>query len=144
MYRYNPEQQLIAAPRISFSSDFALEPPPPRRPVSCTAAADADFEFSPVRGRFPMTAADQLFCKGRILPLREATAGGGRPPAVTLRDELLRNHDGGGDRAGRRAPRWKELLGLGKAHKNVVAVRAGGASSAGDAHDLGEHGETWD
>ncbi|CAO2169393.1 unnamed protein product [Urochloa humidicola] len=132
---YNPEQQQppppphhMAPPRMSFSSDFALEPPPPRGP-SAGRAADADFEFSPVGSR-PMMAADQLFSKGRILPLREAA----RPAApTTLRDEL-RAHDAGA----RRGPRWKELLGLKstRAHKKAAA-------SAADAHvDLGEHGES--
>ncbi|XP_062192487.1 uncharacterized protein LOC133895979 [Phragmites australis] len=138
---YNPEQQqqppqqLMAPPRMSFSSDFALEPPPPSGPPGRAAAADADFEFSPVGSR-PMMAADQLFSKGRILPLREA-ATGGRP--VTLRDEL-RTQDSNGDR-GRRAPRWKELFGQKRAHKKG-AERAVGAASA-DAHvDLGDHGES--
>ncbi|KAL6661648.1 hypothetical protein ACP70R_001032 [Stipagrostis hirtigluma subsp. patula] len=128
-----PPQQLMAPPRMSFSSDFALEPPPP--PASRASAADADFEFSPVGSR-PMMAADQLFSKGRILPLREAAAAGGGGRPVTLRDEL-RTHDGNGDRSGgRRAPRWKELLGLRKAPKK-------GAGAAADAHaDPGDHGET--
>ncbi|CAL5012975.1 unnamed protein product [Urochloa decumbens] len=130
---YNPEQQQppphMAPPRMSFSSDFALEPPPPRGPAAAGRAADADFEFSPVGSR-PMMAADQLFSKGRILPLREAA----RPAApTTLRDEL-RAHDAGA----RRGSRWKELLGLKtRAHK-----KGAGAASAADAHvDLGEHGE---
>ncbi|XP_062196823.1 uncharacterized protein LOC133899777 [Phragmites australis] len=140
---YNPEQQqppqrLMGPPRISFSTDFALEPPPPRPPSGAQArtAGDADFEFSSVGSR-PMMAADQLFSKGRILPLREAAGGSdGRP--LTLRDEL-RAHEGNGDR-GRRAPRWKELLGLKRAHKKS-AERAGGTASA-DAHvDLGDHVE---
>ncbi|CAO2207010.1 unnamed protein product [Urochloa humidicola] len=134
---YNPEQQPppqpqpqhMAPPRMSFSSDFALEPPPPRGPAG--RAADSDFEFSPVGSR-PMMAADQLFSKGRMLPLREAA----RPAApTTLRDEL-RAHDAGGGGA-RRGPRWKELLGLKtRAHKK-------GSASAADAHvELGgEHGE---
>jgi len=58
------QQQLMAPPRMSFSIDFALEPP---------GSADADFEFSPAGSR-PMMDADQLFSKGRILSLREAAA----------------------------------------------------------------------
>jgi len=116
---YNPEHHQhqpapFMAPRMSFSSDFALEPPPPPRPPG---RADADFEFSPVGSR-PMMAADQLFSKGRILPLREAARGA----PTTLRDEL-RAHDA----AARRGPRWKELLGLKRAHRK-------GAASAADAH----------
>lgn len=136
---YNPEQQqqpppqLMAPPRMSFSSDFALEPPPPSGPAR--PAGDADFEFTPVGSR-PMMAADQLFSKGRILPLREA----GRGP-VTLRDELR-----GAPDAGRRLPRWKELLGLKRSssHKQKAAGggAAGGTGSAADAPhvDLGDHG----
>ena len=120
---YNPEQQPpppqhMAPPRMSFSSDFALEQPPPPRPPG---RADADFEFSPVGSR-PMMAADQLFSKGRILPLRESARGA----PTTLRDEL-RAHDAADRGAARRGPRWKELLGLKRAHRK-------GAASAADAH----------
>ncbi|PAN35803.1 hypothetical protein PAHAL_6G235600 [Panicum hallii] len=132
---YNPEkqqpplppQQHMAPPRMSFSSDFALEPPPPPPPRP-PGRSDADFEFSPVGSR-PMMAADQLFSKGRILPLREAARG---VPA-TLRDEL-RAHDAADRGAARRGPRWKELLGLKR------AAHRKGAASAADAHvDLGDH-----
>ncbi|CAO2188578.1 unnamed protein product [Urochloa humidicola] len=131
---YNPEQH-PAPPRMSFSSDFALEPPPPRGPAA-GRAADADFEFSPVGSR-PMMAADQLFSKGRILPLREAPAARAAP--TTLRDELRAHDAAGADRGGgaRRGPRWKELLGL-----KTRAQNKKGTASAADAHaDLGEHGE---
>jgi hypothetical protein len=131
---YNPEQpppqqqarqQLMAPPRMSFSSDFALEPPPPPPPRP-PGRADADFEFSPAGSRPSMMDADQLFSKGRILPLREAAP---RPP-TTLRDEL-RAPEAVADR-GRRGPaRWKELLGLKqRAHKK------GAAASAADAHHV--------
>ena len=111
----------MAPPRMSFSSDFALEQPPPPRPPG---RADADFEFSPVGSR-PMMAADQLFSKGRILPLREAARGAG---PTTLRDELRAHDAAAADRgAARRGPRWKELLGLKRAHRK-------GAASAADAH----------
>lgn len=134
---YNPEQQQphqLMAPRMSFSSDFALEPPPPppQSGLGRASTGDADFEFSV--GSHPMMAADQLFSKGRILPLREAAAGGRGP--VTLRDEL-RARDGN-DRHRRAArqvsgTRWKELLGLRKAHREGAAENAGEASSA-DGH----------
>ncbi|KAJ1268846.1 hypothetical protein BS78_07G164600 [Paspalum vaginatum] len=135
---YNPAEEQpprpLAPPRMSFSSDFALEPPPAPPPPG---RADADFEFSqsPVGSR-PMMAADQLFSKGRILPLREAPARPA-PTTTTLRDEL-RAQDAGADRARRAGgPRWKELLGLRR------AAHGKKASAADAAHhvDLGGHGE---
>ncbi|KAL5205458.1 hypothetical protein ABZP36_033667 [Zizania latifolia] len=149
---YNPEHHhhqsssFLSAPRISFSSDFALEPPPPPQPgaLSARSPGDADFEFSV--GSHPMMAADQLFSKGRLLPLREAPLdsgadGGGRP--MTLRDELRAD-----SRNGRvpRAPnrRWKELLGLKKAPKKHPPAdatdAAAGTSSPADAHMGGTEG----
>ena len=123
---YNPEHHQhqpapFMAPRMSFSSDFAVEPPPPAAARGGAAApGDADFEFSV--GSHPMMAADQLFSKGRILPLREAARGA----PTTLRDEL-RAHDAADRGAARRGPRWKELLGLKRAQRK-------GAASAADAH----------
>jgi hypothetical protein len=123
---YNPEQQPappLTAARMSFSSDFALEPPPPAAASGPARSGDADFEFSPVGSR-PMMAADQLFSKGRILPLREA-----RGPPVTLRDELVRSApDAGG---GCRVPRWKELLGL---NKRSSSHKQNKGAPAADAH----------
>jgi hypothetical protein len=121
---YNPEQQPappLTAARMSFSSDFALEPPPPAAASGPARSGDADFEFSPVGSR-PMMAADQLFSKGRILPLREA-----RGPPVTLRDGLVRTAPD----AGRRVPRWRELLGL---NKRSSSHRQNKGAPAGDAH----------
>ncbi|KAG8049990.1 hypothetical protein GUJ93_ZPchr0009g1368 [Zizania palustris] len=151
---YNPEHHhhqsssFLSAPRISFSSDFVLEPPPPQQPgaLSARAPGDADFEFT--IGSHPMMAADQLFSKGRLLPLREAAldSGAGRP--MTLRDELRAD-----SRNGRvpRAPniRWKELLGLKKAPKKQPPAddtdAAADTSSPADAHmDLGGQGSTRD
>ncbi|KAF7065850.1 hypothetical protein CFC21_071921 [Triticum aestivum] len=139
---YNPEhhQSSFMAPRMSFSSDFALEPPPASAP-SARGPGDADFEFSV--GSRPMMAADELFSKGRLLPLREAPHGqSGRP--TTLREELRTD-----DRHGRapRAPniRWKELLGFKKANKKAAAAAAdaGASTSSAEAHtDLGGHGGT--
>ncbi|XP_040383706.1 uncharacterized protein LOC102714948 [Oryza brachyantha] len=149
---YNPEQHhhhqsSFMAPRISFSSDFALEPPP-QQPAR--APGDADFEFSV--GSHPMMAADQLISKGRLVPLRETPHGhghgggadaGGRP--LTLRDELRAD-----SRHGRvpRAPniRWKEFLGLKKAPKKPPADAAAGtsSSSADTQMDLGGQGSSRD
>ncbi|KAF0915597.1 hypothetical protein E2562_037048 [Oryza meyeriana var. granulata] len=146
---YNPEHHhhqssSFMAPRISFSSDFALEQPPAQQQPA-RAPGDADFEFSV--GSHPMMAADQLISKGRLLPLREAPHGhgadaGGRP--LTLRDELRAD-----SRHGRvpRAPniRWKEFLGLKKAPKKSPADAAAGTSSSADTEmDLGGQGSTRD
>ncbi|KAG0535012.1 hypothetical protein BDA96_04G329100 [Sorghum bicolor] len=117
-----PQAPAALGPRISFSSDFAVEPPPPpvqNRAMSlrCHAEEDLNFEFSV--GSHPMMAADQLFSKGRILPLKDnaGAATAARPP-TTLRDELR----GGGDDDERASTattkascRWKEMLGLRKA-----------------------------
>ncbi|OEL13020.1 hypothetical protein BAE44_0025959 [Dichanthelium oligosanthes] len=137
---YNPEQQPppgqqhMAPPRMSFSSDFALEPPPPASARPPGRAADADFEFSPVGS--PMMAADQLFSKGRILPLRQAARAGAGAP-TTLRDELRARE---ADRAARRGPRWKELLGLKRAAHGKKGAGPAAAASAADAHvDLGDN-----
>ncbi|KAF8730302.1 hypothetical protein HU200_017286 [Digitaria exilis] len=128
-------------PRISFSSDFAVEPPPPvqNRAMSLRCQEeDLNFEFSV--GSHPMMAADQLFSKGRILPLKDNGACfAGRPP-TTLRDELR----GGGDddeRAsaaskGSTSSRWKEMLGLRKA-LCVGGGIGGGAAKKGSSSDKG-------
>ncbi|XP_040382522.1 uncharacterized protein LOC121055128 [Oryza brachyantha] len=144
---YNPEQQphhVVAPPRMSFSSDFALEPPPRSSSSSGTAASvgDADFEFSSVGSR-PMMAADQLFSKGRILPMREAAApggAGGRP--LTLRDELRAHEAANGDRrrrsvrpAAATGARWKEMLGLKRAHRKPQGA-IDGAEEGASPHDL--------
>nr|CAD1827002.1 unnamed protein product [Ananas comosus var. bracteatus] len=81
-----PPPPPFAPGRISFSTDFALDQPPPRPPP----AAAADFEFAGVGSR-PMMAADQLFFKGRILPFKDTPAGAhphhaaaaGSPPCAT-------------------------------------------------------------
>jgi hypothetical protein len=124
---YNPEHHQSSssfmAPRMSFSSDFVVQPPPPPS-ARGAAPGDADFEFSlggqhhPASGGgHSMIAADQLFSKGRLLPLREAPHAA-RPPTL-------------------RAPniRWKELLGLKKAPKKPPpAEPAAGAATSTDAH----------
>ncbi|KAG8047475.1 hypothetical protein GUJ93_ZPchr0008g13845 [Zizania palustris] len=156
---YNPEQQqqqghqqLMAPPRMSFSSDFALEPPPTLPPSGLGRASmgDADFEFSSVGVR-PMMAADQLFSKGRILPLREAPGGGGGGRPVTLRDEL-RGYEAAANGDRHRCAvrpvasgaRWKELLGLKRAHrKKADAVDSAGEGASSHDHDhvdVGDHG----
>ncbi|GAB2279668.1 hypothetical protein Dimus_039361 [Dionaea muscipula] len=112
------------SPRISFSNDFVeaqysqgniIKQEMGNRggPVS------SDFEFS-VSGDSMMTA-DELFSKGRLLPLKQ------RAPATTssttLRDELLVDDDddenvGGGEFSSLKPPkgstRWRGFLGLKK------------------------------
>ncbi|XP_010939440.1 uncharacterized protein [Elaeis guineensis] len=116
---FNPEHQGFRgvpaappmSPRISFSNDFVMEPPPPA-PRTPAPPADPNFEFSV--GSHHMMAADQLFFKGRLLPLKENHHGAGAQRVTTLRDEL-RAHDGDDDgRPPKGSIRWKELLGLRK------------------------------
>ncbi|XP_072991698.1 uncharacterized protein [Typha latifolia] len=105
--------QAFCGPRISFSSDFVVEPPPPSRATALPVAIDSDFEFSV--GSHPMMAADQLFSKGRILPLKDGRHFGPAHRATTLRDELRAHDDCERPNKGP-TMRWKGLLGLKKAH----------------------------
>ncbi|CAN6233332.1 unnamed protein product [Urochloa humidicola] len=125
-----PPTAAALGPRISFSSDFAVEPPPPvqNRAMSLRCQEeDLNFEFSV--GSHPMMAADQLFSKGRILPLKDNTGAGAftaRPP-TTLRDELRGDDDERASAAGGKgSSRWKEMLGLRKA----LCVGGGGNGTA--------------
>jgi len=123
---YNPDgagAAFAAGQRISFSSDFSMEPPPP--PVQNRAMGlrcqeeDQNFEFSV--GSHPMMAADQLFSKGRILPFKVEV----RPP-TTLRDELR----GEEERASAKgSSRWREMLGLRK------SLCVGGSAAAAKKSD---------
>ncbi|XP_066319605.1 uncharacterized protein [Miscanthus floridulus] len=145
-----PQAAAALGPRISFSSDFAVETPPPvqNRAMSLRCQEeDLNFEFSV--GSHPMMAADQLFSKGRILPLKDNGGGGAscfaataaRPP-TTLRDELR----GGGDdeRAssasskGSSSSRWKEMLGLRKA---LCVGGGGGNGPAAKKASSGKQGQ---
>ncbi|OEL31999.1 hypothetical protein BAE44_0006983, partial [Dichanthelium oligosanthes] len=125
-----PQPPPALGPRISFSSDFAVEPPPPvqNRAMSLRCQEeDLNFEFSV--GSHPMMAADQLFSKGRILPLKDNGAFAGRPP-TTLRDELrgggASDDDERASSASKASSRWKEMLGLRKA----LCVGGGGNGPA--------------
>ncbi|WVZ73530.1 hypothetical protein U9M48_021825 [Paspalum notatum var. saurae] len=144
-----PQAPAAAAlgPRISFSSDFAVEPAPAvqNRAMSlrCQDQEDLNFEFSV--GSRPMMAADQLFSKGRILPLKDNAASFAARPPTTLRDEL--RGGGGGDDNDRAAAaaaakgsnRWKEMLGLRKAlcvggpGKKVTTTSSGDKGGTTDA-----------
>ncbi|KAJ3676996.1 hypothetical protein LUZ60_002720 [Juncus effusus] len=109
----------MAGPRISFSSDFSLECP---SRSSNNLQTDPDFEFSV--GSHQMIAADQLFSKGRILPMKNSsTSGQGMNRVTTLRDELREKDK---EQRPTKAMKWKELLGL----------RKGGGSKKGEKSEL--------
>lgn len=130
---YNPDGGAVAfggqpGPRISFSSDFSMEPPPPvqNRAMGLRCQEeDQNFEFSV--GSHPMMAADQLFSKGRILPFK---VEGGRPPA-TLRDELRGGADDDRASTPKGSSRWREMLGLRKS----LCVGGGVANAAAKKSD---------
>ncbi|KAL0334852.1 UNVERIFIED_CONTAM: hypothetical protein Sradi_4697100 [Sesamum radiatum] len=97
------------SPRISFSNDFA----DPQQPIKLDnsyreAPVSSDFEFSVPN--YTMISADELFFKGKMLPLRENCT-----KTTTLRDELLAGGDDYEDvspRLAKGANRWKERFGL--------------------------------
>ncbi|CAL4885500.1 unnamed protein product [Urochloa decumbens] len=127
-----PASAAALGPRISFSSDFAVEPPPPvqNRAMSLRCQEeDLNFEFSV--GSHPMMAADQLFSKGRILPLKDNGGAFAARPPTTLRDELRGGAGDDDERASAASgkgssSRWKEMLGLRKA----LCVGGGGGNGA--------------
>ncbi|KAL6953903.1 hypothetical protein U1Q18_035006 [Sarracenia purpurea var. burkii] len=118
---FNKEQQLqycTSVPRISFSGDFSDAP----QLIKCQSGyreppVSSDFEFSV--GSDGMLPADELFFKGKLLPLKENSSA-----KMTLREELLAEEDG--DDAAARPPKgsggWKERFGLKRAH--IVAKKA--------------------
>lgn len=126
---YNSDQPqykgVPMSPRISFSNDFvdpnySTKQDATRGPRSeAAAAASADFEFfsqssSSSVVSFSMMSADELFFKGRLLPLKDAIF-----PKMTLRDELLMNEDEDDDGVFVKPPkgasaRWRGILGLKK------------------------------
>ncbi|XP_031098197.1 uncharacterized protein LOC116002236 [Ipomoea triloba] len=112
-------EQQVAAARISFSNDFADSSQHPitlRQDFSYKEApvSSDNFEFS-VSG-YTMISADQVFCKGKLLPLKDSKT------TTTLRDELLQGNDDDND-YGDLFPRimqpnkgWRERLGLKRSH----------------------------
>ncbi|KAM0936960.1 hypothetical protein DsansV1_C26g0194111 [Dioscorea sansibarensis] len=104
-------------PRISFSNDFVVEQAAAISsvPKLSPTPGDPDFEFSV--GSRPMMAADELFFKGRLVPLREHCI---MPRTTTLRDELLAGDEDDADvwasstSRPMKSIKWKELLGLKK------------------------------
>lgn len=102
---FNNEQQSFCStmgPRISFSNDFADTKQAIKQEISSytEAPVSSDFEFSvPV---YPTNPADELFFRGKLLPLKENCN-----KVVTLRDELLVDDDD-----------YEDLLNIPKIPKN--------------------------
>ncbi|KAF2321207.1 hypothetical protein GH714_035492 [Hevea brasiliensis] len=119
---FNNEQQGLYTssmdPRISFSSDFADAQEAIKYEKSYREApVSSDFEFS-VRN-YSMIPADEIFCKGMILPLKDNCTNQLRK--MTLRDELLVDDDEDDDfaalpRVQKSSGWWKERLGLRRGH----------------------------
>ncbi|KAL7141378.1 hypothetical protein ABFS83_08G048900 [Erythranthe nasuta] len=145
----------MTSPRISFSNDFVESSQyshsnsnfnsnsnsnfnSHHHQIRAAAAAyrdapvSSDFEFSVTN--YSMMSADELFFKGRLLPLKESCTSNGAyngGKTTTLRDELEHNEeeeeeDGGGGGSGNGASfslrppknptRWRGFLGLRKSH----------------------------
>lgn len=114
------------SPRISFSNGFVLDSATGASSVkyersSAVSPSSSDFEFSV--GSYNMMTADELFFKGRLLPLKD-TSINAQMGRTTLRDELV---SGERDAHASLAPsssrmstkmphRWKSLLGLSRSH----------------------------
>lgn len=134
---YNSEQQhkghphhqcVPMSPRISFSNDFVEtqhiinKEIKSSREASSSAAVSSDFEFSV--SNFSMMSADELFCKGKLLPFKE------NQMQRTLRDELLVDDDSDEKHhhhhqislrppksgSSSSSTRWRGLLGLRRTH----------------------------
>nr|GLL47318.1 uncharacterized protein LOC109161660 [Ipomoea trifida] len=112
------EQQVAAAARISFSNDFADSSQHPitlrQQDFSYKEApvSSDNFEFS-VSG-YTMISADQVFCKGKLVPLKDSSS----KTTTTLRDELLQGNDDGDlfPRIMQPNKGWRERLGLKRSH----------------------------
>ncbi|GFQ05080.1 hypothetical protein PHJA_002652100 [Phtheirospermum japonicum] len=112
----------MMSPRISFSNDFVESQSHSHGHQLRAAAAyrdapvSSDFEFSV--SNYSMMSADELFFKGRLLPLKEGCSSSSSK-TTTLRDELLHN-DNEPPKSPAPAPapatRWRGFLGLRKSH----------------------------
>ncbi|CAA7401619.1 unnamed protein product [Spirodela intermedia] len=114
------------SPRISFSNGFVLDsatgaPSVKYERSSAVSPSSSDFEFS--AGSYNMMTADELFFKGRLLPLKDASVET-QKGCTTLRDEVL-----SGERdaypslalsssrmSTKLTHRWKSFLGLSRSH----------------------------
>uniref|UniRef100_A0A7N0UKU8 Uncharacterized protein n=1 Tax=Kalanchoe fedtschenkoi TaxID=63787 RepID=A0A7N0UKU8_KALFE len=113
---HNPEQHkaVLMSPRISFSNDFVESQQLRREQIQAAPPVSSDFEFSVASDS--MMSADELFCKGQLLPFKQKAA-------TTLRDELLHDDededDGITTACSSRPPKgsstkWKGILGFNK------------------------------
>ncbi|KAL5982444.1 hypothetical protein ACLOJK_016515, partial [Asimina triloba] len=129
MFNTDHQPSLCAqmSPRISFSNDFADADHHliKHERVATAQPPSTDFEFSVTSYR--MIAADEIFFKGRLMPLKENCTS--QLQKMTLRDELMHDDDDDDDEVSPTPPkgpvRWKELLGLkkgpsfGKKHEKI-------------------------
>ncbi|KAL3646276.1 hypothetical protein CASFOL_011456 [Castilleja foliolosa] len=130
---YNPKNTehnkstppLMMSPRISFSNDFAESQAHQIRAAAAAyrdAPVSPDFEFSV--SNYSMMSADELFFKGRLLPLKEnCSSSSSSTKTTTLRDELLQNDNNEDEVSFASRPpknpaanRWRGFLGLRKSH----------------------------
>lgn len=129
MYNQNPEHKGVGAgappmsPRISFSNDFVESSRSHSHQQIRAAYRDApvssDFEFSV--SNYSMMSADELFFKGRLLPLKESCSSSSNfQKTTTLRDELQNEEEDESENISLRPPknptRWRGFLGLRKSH----------------------------
>ncbi|KAK6136897.1 hypothetical protein DH2020_029342 [Rehmannia glutinosa] len=131
---FNNEQHYnTMGPRISFSNDFADSQQPIKLENSYREApVSSEFEFFVPNNT--MISADQLFFKGKMVPLRENCA-----KTTTLRDELLNGGDDYEDvspRLAKGTSRWKEMLGLKRSH--VVVPKKSDKNGDGSLESIDE------
>ncbi|PSS21292.1 UBA-like domain-containing protein [Actinidia chinensis var. chinensis] len=111
----------MSSPRISFSNDFVDHHHHRHHQIRLNPTSESppssDFEFSV--SNYNMMSADELFFKGKLLPFKECCGSPSQRPN-TLREELLLDDDNDNGGFSMRPPkgstRWKEILGLKKAH----------------------------
>ncbi|XP_057965982.1 uncharacterized protein LOC131156369 [Malania oleifera] len=129
---FNKDQHTLSSsslsPRISFSNDFADTQQIFKPEFSYREApVSSDFEFS-VRND-SMMSADELFFKGKLLPLKENCTNSKQIRKKTLRDELLVDDDGFEDAPmsmAKGSGRRKEWLGLKRVHNLSKKANAEG------------------
>ncbi|KAL8151952.1 hypothetical protein V2J09_021760 [Rumex salicifolius] len=129
---YNSEHK-GAPPRISFSNDFVeshnSQIDNKSRVLRSDSPISTDFEFSVSHNSLQLSA-DELFSKGRILPMKDnhrfpkPPSSSSTTTTTTLRDELLAGDDDDEDEDGdvfspkppHSKARWKGFLSLRKSH----------------------------